>query len=175
MTQTKGVAAAKICKPRLEKWRKEITEATQKYGFEPSLLAALCCRETSVLDMYVLPPPKGKLGDGGAGHGPCQIDIKSFPDWCKDWRDGKLTVADAFMKGASVLTEKKVEITKMGLAGTDASLLLRMTLAAYNCGAGNVKKCVKAKEDIDTHTTGKDYSADTLVMAQWLKENGWQS
>jgi hypothetical protein len=38
------------------------------------------------------------------------------------------------------------------------------------CGAGNVAKVVAAGEDMDSRTTGHDYSADVWTRALALKE-----
>lgn len=41
-------------------------------------------------------------------------------------------------------------------------------IAAYNMGDGNVH----SYENVDAHTTGRDYSNDVVARAQWYKTNG---
>jgi len=41
-------------------------------------------------------------------------------------------------------------------------------LAAYNKG----DQVIKTYDDVDKHTTGRDYANDVIARAQWYKENG---
>lgn len=51
---------------------------------------------------------------------------------------------------------------------------LRMAIAAYNCGPGNVNKAIKNNRDIDYYTHGRDYSRDVLSRAGWFEMVGWR-
>lgn len=46
---------------------------------------------------------------------------------------------------------------------------LKGGIAAYNMGDRNVH----SYENVDSHTTGKDYSNDVVARAQWYKINGF--
>ena len=43
-------------------------------------------------------------------------------------------------------------------------------VAAYNCGAGNVRRALDAGEPVDRHTAGRDYAADVLARHTFLVE-----
>jgi len=44
-------------------------------------------------------------------------------------------------------------------------------VAAYNCGAGNVKKALAAGQSVDSHTAGHDYAADVLARHAFLVDH----
>jgi len=144
-----------------------VVKYAAQYGFRPSLIAAIICRETAALDMYCFPPPKGKLGDGGHGAGPMQIDDRSFPAWHKDWSAGKLSLESGIEKGCEVLSLKLKEVTK-AFPNAPHVDLLRYAVAAYNSGLGGVRKSLSQGTDPDARTTSKNYSADVLEMATFL-------
>ncbi len=49
---------------------------------------------------------------------------------------------------------------------TDAALVERAAIAAYNCGEGNVRKAIEAGIDVDAPTAGHDYSRAVLAFAE---------
>lgn len=159
---------AKSCLPRVQKLLPHILEAAKTYNFEPALLAAILTRETSALSVWCEPPPVGKLGDNGFGHGPMQIDKRSFPEWCSQWSSGKLTVRDGILKGAEVLAMKQKAIGRLlpQLTGEEA---LKAAVAAYNCGEGNVKKAVKAGKPVDAYTARGDYAEDVFIRRKFYQ------
>ena len=57
-----------------------------------------------------------------------------------------------------------------GFFGEDYTRLFWGTVAAYNCGAGNVSKAVAAGQDPDARTTGRDYSRDVRARALTLAQ-----
>lgn len=163
-----GAEAAKLHLKSALSYKSVFDKWGYAFGFEPSLLAGVVSRETSFAKKYLLSPTLGgELGDGGAGHGPMQIDIKSFPVWCAKWRAGLLTFDDAICMGARVLYMKYSE-----LGSVPEALRLRASVAAYNTSAGNVRKSIRASRDVDSTTTGKDYSKDVLERAAFFKANG---
>lgn len=95
-----------------------------------------------------------------------QIDIDSYPDFVKSgsWKDPY----KACMKAIEVLEEKRKYISSKcpDVKGAD---LLRATIAAYNCGQGNIVKVIVAKQDIDSRTAHKDYSKCVLENAALYK------
>ena len=50
---------------------------------------------------------------------------------------------------------------------------MRAALSGYNCGAGNVKKALSLRLDVDFFTSGRDYGRDTLNRAGWFRLKGW--
>ena len=88
-----------------------------------------------------------------------QIDDRWHATWVHthDWRDPAVNVA----KGAEILAGCMAEFPR---APSSA-------IAAYNCGARNVRAALLDGYDCDRRTTGRDYSADVLRRrASFLKE-----
>ena len=59
---------------------------------------------------------------------------------------------------------------RFGFFGEDYTRLFWGTVAAYNCGAGNVSKAVAAGQEPDARTTGRDYSSDVRARALTLAQ-----
>jgi hypothetical protein len=84
-----------------------------------------------------------------------QIDIASYPEFVKsgEWKDPLLSAN----KAISVLEGKRKYLqSKFKLLGGES--LDRAITAAYNTGEGNVKNSIIAGKDVDSTTTGHDYS-----------------
>ncbi len=134
-----------------------IETAAGRFGHRPEVIAGILLRESrggEILDA-------DGLGDGGHGHGLMQIDDRSFPVFCQGdrWRDPAVNVDF----GATVLHMKRSFLAaRCQLAGED---LERASIAAYNCGEGRVLQSVLQGEDVDTHTTGHDYSKAVVEYA----------
>jgi hypothetical protein len=105
---------------------------------------------------------------GGYGRGLMQIDFDAhefartgaWQDPAQNIRYGCQVLADnrSFFQRRTTLTDKA---------------LLRATLAAYNCGAGNVMRALNAGLDVDYFTAHRDYSAETLNRAGFFRMHGW--
>lgn len=142
-----------------------ILASAQRHNWRPEIVAAIISRESRfglILD------PDG-TGDGGHGHGLMQIDDRSFGDWLaqNDWLDPATNIE----MGVKILTGKYNYLNEHGgfdnLSDADAE---RASIAAYNCGEGNVLKVLRSGADIDSRTAGHDYSADVLARAEQFKE-----
>lgn len=95
----------------------------------------------------VLPGPYAIPADGmGWGRGLMQHDYERALLF--DWRDPATNIDE----GAKLLAELLAEFPR---ARSSA-------IAAYNCGAGNVRKAILLGHDCDHFTTGRNYSADVL-------------
>jgi hypothetical protein len=161
-------------------WIPFFQKAAQANSFEPELLMGIGYRESN------LAPNSLKVaGDNGHGYGLMQIDIRSYPNWVDEgnWKDPKACIS----MGAEVLALKRDEIESRNgeknievkdnaghiyhfdgkeIAGPD---LLRVTVAAYNCGMWAYYHYSKG-DDVDKGTTGKDYSKDVLKKAARFKQ-----
>ena len=82
-------------------------------------------------------------------------------------------------KGASVLASK---LRYLRYRAAQACLLdsapvapdlLRAAVAAYNCGEGRVAKLIAQGRDVDSLTTGRDYSRDVLERARYYAAHGY--
>lgn len=161
-----GRAAAVEDLQRVLAFKGEIMSAAQRHGARACVVAAILSRETRGL-------PKFFIGDGGHGCGPMQIDDRSFPDVCREYKAGRKTNAEMIDFGAKVLREKVMALRENRHLGGDRVKLECAGIAAYNCGQGNVAKLLAAGRDVDAYTTGKDYSADVLERAAFFAENGF--
>jgi len=161
-----------------EGWIPYFRQSAEDYSFKPELLMAIGYRETNLLPKYLK-----EAGDNGNGYGLLQIDIGSYPDWVASgaWKNAEKCID----KGAEVLSSKLDEIktsigktvkvkTKAGveyefegklIAGAD---LLRVAIAAYNCGMWAYYHYSKG-HNVDIGTTGQDYSKDVLVKTAKFK------
>lgn len=172
-----GIASALACEKRVRRWETIIKAEAAKVEVPAAVVAAIITRETAALDKFCNPPKKdgtgGQLGDSGYGHGPMQIDKRSFPVWCEAWRSGNLTIEDGIRQGCLVL-KQKLKALRVLVPEIPEELRLRAAIAAYNCGEGNVRKAFRAGKDIDTYTTGKDYSKDVLERASYYAAHGFE-
>lgn len=167
-----GKDAAKNAEARIGRWKTALSTHAHATGVPASVVAAIITRETAALDDWCLPPPKGRLGDGGHGHGPMQIDDRSFPEWCKQWRDGALATEDGILQGCKVLKMKIRSITRL-IPEMPESERLRAAVAAYNCGEGNVRKAFRAQKDLDVYTAHANYSKDVMERAAYFHDLGY--
>ncbi len=134
--------------------------AAQAHGVNVADLMAISSRETDGNDYFV-----NHTGDAGHGHGLMQIDDRSFPDFCasNNWKDP----AQDIMLGAEVLKGKIEEAMKALMPITnDMATIRRIAIAGYNGGTRRAVDAFKAGDDIDTHTTKHNYSADVIARAQ---------
>lgn len=159
-------------------WIPYFRDAAESNNFAPELLIAIGYRESALDPQYLKVP-----GDNGNGYGLMQIDKRSFADWVNSgaWKKAQSCID----KGAEVLAGKRTEIqdsvgktvTVKSLAGESYDFegkpiaggdLLRVTVAAYNCGMWAYYHFSKG-HDIDRGTTGQDYSKDVLAKAARFK------
>ncbi|RMI02396.1 MAG: lysozyme [Calditrichaeota bacterium] len=172
-----------------EKYRQYIEEASAKYNFQDSVIAGVGSRE-SHWGLALKPPGPGGTGDffrrsvpgpgghrttplppdgGGFGRGLMQIDY-DYHEFARtgNWKDPRANID----YGCKVLYQSRAHIArKTNLRGLD---LLRATLAAYNCGVGNVLRAIREGRDVDFFTSGRDYSRDVLNRAGWFQLHGWE-
>lgn len=149
---------------RVSKFKSAILTSAKAAKVSAPVMAGIVSRETRGL-------PKYFIGDGGHGHGPCQIDDRSFPGICKAYREGKKTNEDMIAFGAEVLRRKAMYLRL--IPNIPHELIERAAIAAYNCGEGNVKRALIAGADVDRATALNNYSADVLERAAFFKENGF--
>jgi hypothetical protein len=109
-------------------------------------------------------PPDG----GGFGRGLMQIDYDGHVfARSGNWQDP----AANLLYGAGVLAQARAMLGRaLSLSGVP---LWQASLAAYNCGAGNVTRAIKGGRDVDFFTTGRNYGKDALNRAGWFLLKGW--
>ena len=128
-------------------WLTLYEEAARRHGVRVPLLLAKDSRE-SCLGLCLDSDFKG---DNGHGWGLAQIDDRTWTEFTSstDPRNHRAILS----KGAEIL---RAEIDRFG--GNE-----RAGLAAYNTGPGRVRAALRRGLNVDTYTTGKDYSADVLA------------
>jgi hypothetical protein len=108
-------------------------------------------------------------GDGGHGHGIMQVDDRSHAAFCdgEGWQDLRSSLEyvhhNVMVPSFNYLGENCFESVK-----EDYGALFKATVAAYNCGPGNVRKALEAGTGVDSLTTGRDYAKDVLARAKAL-------
>jgi hypothetical protein len=148
-----------------------IDEAAAKHGRRPEVMAGIVMRETQgglspLLDRRG-PEGRGDRNKEGRyhGHGLCQIDDRSFPDFCAgpDWKDAAKNIE----MGARILGCKRAFLAArtLGLKLTNNDLE-RAAIAAYNAGEGRVLKAIEQGRDPDSCTAHGDYAAAVLRYAE---------
>jgi soluble lytic murein transglycosylase-like protein len=164
-----------------------LIEATAKqYGFQPCVIAGIGSRESG-WGLLLKPPGPAGTGDGaprsprpplrpgplppdglGFGRGLMQIDFDSNPlAQTGNWQDPQTNIN----AGCQVLAQKLAFVKKN--SNLQGLMLLRGAIAAYNCLEGAVCKLAAAGLDIDSRTTGHDYSANVLGRAGYFQQHGW--
>jgi hypothetical protein len=151
-----------------------IAEAAAKYRHRPEVMAGIVMRETQggLSPLLDRPGPEGR-GDRDHegryhGHGLCQIDDRSFPEFCAgpDWRDAAKNIA----MGAWVLGRKRAFLAArtLGFKLTNDDLE-KASIAAYNAGEGRVLQAIEQGGDPDSCTAHGDYAAAVLRYADIYK------
>jgi len=167
-------------------YREFILAAAQQFGFQPAVICGVGSRESG-WGLLLKPPGPAGTGDfapwpntkpwrsgpmppdgQGFGRGLMQIDYDAF-DFARtgNWQDPAANINP----GAQVLHSNFIFLSKH--TSLAALMLLRGTIAAYNCGAGNVQKAVQESKDVDTFTAHANYSADVLNRAGFFQLQGW--
>jgi len=186
---TKITARSQSMKAQLaaaNNFRPFIEAAAQQFGFQPCIICGIGSRESG-WGLLLKPPGPGGTGDRarrkpkpplrpgslppdgqGFGRGLMQIDFDSnVLAQTGNWRDPQTNINF----GCDLLAQKLAFVKKH--SKLEGLMLLRGAIAAYNCGEGAVCKLAEEGLDIDSKTTGRDYSADVLNRAGFFQQNGW--
>ena len=152
-----------------------IVEASARHRHRPEVMAGIVMRETqgglsSLLDRQG-PEGRGDRDKEGRyhGHGLCQIDDRSFPEFCagQDWKDPAKNIG----MGAWVLGRKRAFLAArtLGFKLTDDGLE-RAVIAAYNAGEVRVLNAIEQGRDPDACTAHGDYAAVVLRYADLYRK-----
>ncbi len=148
-----------------------ITEAAVKHRHRPEVMAGIIMRESEggLSRLLDSPGPAGrgdrdKDGRRLHGHGLCQIDDRSFPEFCAspDWSDPVKNIE----MGAWILYRKRAFLASrtLGRQFTDYDLE-KAAIAAYNAGELRVLRAVEHGYDVDSVTAHGDYASKVLRYA----------
>uniref|UniRef100_A0A6M3JSB1 Transglycosylase n=1 Tax=viral metagenome TaxID=1070528 RepID=A0A6M3JSB1_9ZZZZ len=180
-----------------------INEAATKFGLQPCVIAGLGSREShwglalnpegpegtgDFAKRKPKPPERqGTLPDDGRGFGRglLQIDF----DWhvfarTGKWRDprenilyGCRVLADCLKRILEKISEEplrgRFDYDFPLFLGKREHQIIRANLAAYNTGSARPLRDIKEGIDVDTSTSGHNYSTDVLSRAGWFQLQGW--
>jgi len=168
-----------------KKYRSFIEEGANVYDLLPSIICGIGSRESqwgltlrppipSGRGDFAKRPPRGdritpEPPDGpGYGRGLMQIDY----DWHEFARTGYWqSPRENILYACSLVAKFRRSLEERKLPET---LLLRAAIAAYNGGLTNVIRAYQERIEIDSYTTGKDYSRDVFNRAGWFQLHGWR-
>lgn len=155
-----GVAAsramAKTDAQRVLPLKDKFIAAGQKFNIPPALLAAIASRESrggAVL--------KNGFGDHGNGFGLMQVDKRSHV--LEGTND---PFGLAHINQATSILRKSIDQVRNNHPDWPVERQLQGGIAGYNKGAGKVKTL----DQMDSGTTGRDYSNDVWARAQFYAE-----
>lgn len=137
-----------------------IVEGALRASVAVAVVWAIGSRE-SRWGLALSPPTPAGTGDYGHGRGLMQIDDRWHPEFINSggWRDPTANI----LYGCGVLREN---VRRYRGAVDD---WMRASVAAYNCGPGNVNRAIKAGRDVDYYTAHRNYSRDVLSRAGWYQ------
>jgi hypothetical protein len=150
------------------RWPAEL-EAVMQQALGPRWMAWILMGIASRESRFGLLLDENGRGDGGHGHGIMQVDDRSHAAFCdgEGWQDLRNSLEyvhhNVIVPSFNYLGENCFELVK-----EDYRALFKATVAAYNCGPGNVRKALEAGTDMDSLTTGRDYAKDVLARAKTL-------
>jgi len=148
-------------------YHKYISEFGQVYNIPFEVIAGIMCRETEggLSKFLDIPGPEGR-GDNGHGHGLMQIDDRWWPHFIST---GKWADAEENIRFGTYVLYLKLGFFSRKLKDLDDKEKLRLAIASYNAGEGNVLKSYKLDEDIDSRTAHGNYSKHVLKLARMYK------
>ncbi|MFA5381848.1 MAG: M15 family metallopeptidase [Candidatus Micrarchaeia archaeon] len=151
-------------------WPPELVAVMQQ-ALGPNWMVWVLCGIASRESRFGLLLDAEGLGDGGHGHSIMQIDDRSHPAFCAgdDWKDLAASL-EYVHKNVIVSSFNYLGDCCFNALGGDYAALFRASIAAYNCGPGNVRKALEMGDVVDANTTGGNYSRDVLTRAKGFQE-----
>ncbi|XP_060918623.1 lysozyme g-like [Labrus mixtus] len=147
---------------RMEEFRSKINRVGAQKGIPPALIAAIISRESRAGNAI---KNTGGWGDHGNGWGLMQVDVN--PNGGGHTPEGAWDSEEHLRQATGILVHFIGRISKK-FSDWSPEQKLKGGIAAYNMGDGNVH----SYENVDGHTTGRDYSNDVVARAQWYRNHG---
>ncbi|KAG8452194.1 hypothetical protein GDO86_004112, partial [Hymenochirus boettgeri] len=141
----------------MDKYKLKINSVARQTGMPAAVIAGISSRESRAGRLL----NKG-WGDGGNAFGIMQID--------KRWHTpiGTWDSEEHFLQATRILIDMYQTVSRK-YSGWTREQHLKGAIAAYNAGAGRIKSF----EEVDSHTTGQDYSNDVVARAQFYARHGY--
>ena len=190
-----GMDAAAADLRRAQRYRDIIIRQARVFVLPSATVAGIGSRETHWSETCGgvanwLGDPE-KMPDGTIhwhGCGPLQVDDRTDPEFCTAWKAGRYDVETGIHRGLQILIEK-VHYFQRFAPSADPSMVMRLSIAAYNCGQVHVQRAYVLGTDPDMHTMphdgrtpaertpwkSGDYSKDVLQRADYFRDNGFAS
>ncbi|XP_032886175.1 lysozyme g-like [Amblyraja radiata] len=156
-----GVAASqrlvKTDLERLNQYKSLIEDVADAKKIDVALIGAIMSRESRAGNCL-----DNGWGDHGNAYGLMQVDKRHHSI------KGSWNSKEHVMQATQILIDM---INAIGLKfpSWTSEKQLKGGISAYNMGPGNVPSYA----EVDSHTTGKDYSNDVVARAQWLIDQGF--
>jgi|GEM_PF-2692759 len=152
--QKTSVKMAQSDEDRVLVYKDKFIQAAERYALPPSLLAAIASRETRGGSQ--LNESGYSVYGGNEGFGLMQVDGGHHSP------AGAPFSLEHVEQAAGILAGFRDQLRRRHTEWSDAQVL-KGAVAAYNCGPGRIRTV----SGMDSRTTGKDYSNDTWVRAQY--------
>ena len=152
--QDTSVKMAQSDEDRVMAYKDKFVQAAARYGLPPSLLAAIASRETRGGSQ--LNEAGYSVYGGNEGFGLMQVDAGHHSP------AGTAFSLEHIEQAAGILAGFRDQLRNRHREWSEAQIL-KAAVSAYNCGPGRIRTV----SGMDSRTTGKDYSSDTWVRAQY--------
>uniref|UniRef100_A0A3Q3FGR8 Lysozyme g n=1 Tax=Labrus bergylta TaxID=56723 RepID=A0A3Q3FGR8_9LABR len=140
---------------RMEEFKSKINRVGAQKGIPPALIAAIISRESRA----------GNSRQAYNGWGLMQVDVN--PNGGNHTPEGAWDSEEHLRQATGILVHFIGRISTK-FPDWSPEQKLKGGIAAYNMGDGNVH----SYENVDDHTTGRDYSNDVVARAQWYRNHG---
>ncbi|XP_071991866.1 lysozyme g-like [Engystomops pustulosus] len=140
---------------RMKKYRSIIQSVSRKTGVDGAIIAGIISRESragNALDV-------NKQGDHGNAFGLMQIDYRFHTP------RGAWDSEEHLLQGTEILCSM-FQYIKQKFPRWSSSQIMKGAIAAYNMGPDSVTSF----DNIDSQTTGGDYSNDVIARAKFYKK-----
>ena len=143
---------------RVQSMRDKFQICAKKFDVPAALIAAIASRESRCGNVLA---PDG-TGDHGFGWGIMQVDKRYHSPV------GERDSLEHIEQAAGLLSLYRKQVAERHPSWSDSNIL-KGAIVAYNSGVSNVQTI----ENMDTGTTGNDYSSDVIARAQFYMGSEW--
>ncbi|XP_060883596.1 LOW QUALITY PROTEIN: lysozyme g-like, partial [Labrus mixtus] len=151
-----------------KEFRSKINRVGAQKGIPPALIAAIISRESRAGNTIKNTGGRGDYDESRRAYnafGLMQVDVN--PNGGGYSPEGAWDSEEHLRQATGILVHFMEQIKKK-ISNWSPEQKLKGGIAAYNMGDGNVH----SYENVDGHTTGRDYSNDVVARAQWYRNHG---
>lgn len=159
---------------RLAPWEYHFRVAGVEWGLPPLLLASVCDVESGGGTLLKPAGPEGLIegrtcGRQGQSLGLMGVQTHAWWIWARDcnWKDALTNIR----KGASILAGELQRFSQSSeRQGAGDTVTLAAAIAAYDCGAAQVREALRKRGNVDLYTRKGCYSAEVLTRLDRLTD-----